>query len=298
MNRFSLHILYIFYGASILFLVSCKSLDDEEPIPAYIRIPAIVLQTPADNSQGSNSSKITEVWVYVDDNLQGVYPLPAKFPILNLGTKKITIRAGVYENGISSTRIDYPFYNSFDTTVTLNAGATVLINPIIRGYKSGANFRWQENFDGIGISLQKTNNSGNDVSITNDASSIFEGVASGKFIIIPNSYNVEIANTDLIFLPKQGINVFLEMDYSVNQDLAIGLFAQNTVSVSQVSAITVRPTVDGEGNRIWKKIYINLTNQVSQNTFATGYKVYFSAKEDTVTNNPSFLIDNLKLVSF
>mgnify|MGYP001300362070 CR=1 FL=1 len=53
-------------------IISCTKEDNN--IPAYIKIDNITLN---DNS----THKITDAWVYIDDNLQGVYELPANFPL-------------------------------------------------------------------------------------------------------------------------------------------------------------------------------------------------------------------------
>jgi len=50
---------------SLLLLYSCNK---EEPIPAYIHIDKIDLKTNY-SIQGSNSHKIIDAWIYVDDQL-------------------------------------------------------------------------------------------------------------------------------------------------------------------------------------------------------------------------------------
>ena len=70
--------------------------------PAYIKINDIELNN-------SSTDKITDAWVYIENQLQGVYELPAKFPVLETGVKEIRIKAGIKNNGISSSRVFYPF---------------------------------------------------------------------------------------------------------------------------------------------------------------------------------------------
>ena len=56
-----------------LLLFSCNELD--LGIPNYLIIEEI-------NVNDNTTANITDAWVYVDDNLIGVYELPANFPTL------------------------------------------------------------------------------------------------------------------------------------------------------------------------------------------------------------------------
>ena len=114
----------IFYGRKSLqfilicmavFSFSCSKFDKEEAVPSYISIPAIKLIVPDSlkSQQGTASAKISDAWVYINDVLQGVYELPAKFPVLKEGSNTIKIRAGIKQNGIGSTRPIYPFFNDY-----------------------------------------------------------------------------------------------------------------------------------------------------------------------------------------
>ena len=87
-------------GFILIAFVACKK---ENLTPAYIKINDIELNN-------SSTDKITDAWVYIENQLQGVYELPAKFPVLETGVKEIRIKAGIKNNGISSSRIFFiPF---------------------------------------------------------------------------------------------------------------------------------------------------------------------------------------------
>ena len=70
----------IFFIVIICF--SSCSKEESDGIPAFINIDSIFLN---DNI----TDNITDAWVYVNDNLQGVYELPVKFPILEEGDLSI-----------------------------------------------------------------------------------------------------------------------------------------------------------------------------------------------------------------
>ena len=77
------------------------------------------------------TDNITDAWVYLNDNLQGVYELPANFPVLAKGNQTLRVKAGIKLNGISSTRSPYPFYESFIDTIDLKLNETIIIDSII-----------------------------------------------------------------------------------------------------------------------------------------------------------------------
>jgi len=277
---------------------ACSLIDKPEPIPAYIRITNIDLKAPSDNSQGSSSSNVTDAWVYINDNLQGVYPLPTRFPVLLTGSNKLSVRSGIIQNGIDATRIDYPFYNAWDTTIELKEKEILSLKPKIYGYKSGTVFHFIEGFEGLGIDFEKTSSSVNDIYKTSNTSLVYEGNNCGKFEILSGTIDVTIASNKLYNLPKQGISVFLELNYNINQTMEVGIMAQNGATVNQSSVIGLRATTNSSGTTVWKKVYIDLTTAVSNQTYASGYKIYFYAKQEDGVSNPLFLIDNVKLVSF
>ncbi len=281
-----------------LLQAACSTFDKQEPIPSYIRITGIDLKTPTDNSQGSSSSNITDAWVYINDNLQGVYPMPTKFPVLLTGSAKLSIRSGIVQNGIDATRIDYPFYNAWDTTIELKEKEILSLKPRINGYRSGTVFHLNEDFEGLGLNFEKTSSSINDIYKTSNPAIIFEGNNCGKFEILSGSVDVTIATTNYYNLPKQGANVFLELNYNINQDMEVGVFAQEGAQIKQSPVLGLRATTNDQGINTWKKVYVDLTQAISNEVFATGYKIYFYAKQAKGVSSPIFYIDNVKLISF
>ena len=115
------------FFATLLFS-SCELYNPSEPIPAYIHIEKFNLTTDY-ATQGSNSHKITDAWVYVDDQLIGCFELPATFPVITEGTHKVKIVAGIKVNGIASNRGQYPFYNPYEQIVNFEVGKKITLSP-------------------------------------------------------------------------------------------------------------------------------------------------------------------------
>lgn len=289
-----------FYPLSFILLVSifasCKKINPEESTPGYILINDIQLSTKADQSQGSSASKITEAFVYVDDNLQGVYELPCKFPTLSTGNHRYTVRAGILMNGIKASRISYPFYSWFDTTFTLNPLERVSLKPKV-AYNSSAKFYWLENFENLGISLKKSRGS-NEVQLISAPEKTFEGAACGLLYVEPGTLYGELASTSAFTLPLQETPVYLEMNYKSNHPFTMGIYGNFPTTVKQEPIISLNPTVNDDGTSYWNKIYINLTPNISANSGATDFKIYFGAVADESYPTPEIYFDNIKLVSY
>jgi len=112
------------YLLIVLVLTSCQK-EDTDDIPTYLKINNVAL------NEGSTTSNITDAWVYVNDQLQGVYELPAKFPVLEEEIQNVRIKAGIKVNGIASGRIAYPFYSSYYEDITFTPNETKTINPTV-----------------------------------------------------------------------------------------------------------------------------------------------------------------------
>ena len=72
---------------ALLSAAGCNIINPEETAPSYIEVTGFQFNpTPTSVEMGSSSStKIKDVWVYVDNQFQGVYELPARFPVLKTG---------------------------------------------------------------------------------------------------------------------------------------------------------------------------------------------------------------------
>ena len=66
----------ITYLVALLIISACQKEENPNTIPAYLKIDIITLD------ENNTTTNITDAWVYINDQLQGVYELPAKFPLL------------------------------------------------------------------------------------------------------------------------------------------------------------------------------------------------------------------------
>ena len=103
-RKFTLYAFLVLAVFSVVF-ASCRKFEGSQTIPAYIHIESIVVDSLTDYfTYGSTTSKITDAWVYVDDDPIGCFELPATFPVLKHGPHKVTVYGGIMSNGIAAAR--------------------------------------------------------------------------------------------------------------------------------------------------------------------------------------------------
>ncbi len=268
----------ILYFILIFSFFSCNKENND--IPSYVKINDVDLLYNQDF--GANTENITDVWFYIDDNLQGVYEMPVEFPILNEGIQNIRIKAGVKANGIASTRVQYPFYNSYFDTIELNQDESKIISPI---FTYNNEFEAEiEDFESSGTIIDSTLNSEIDFSIISENQNHY---AYAK-IDTPN-INFEASTQDLI-LPQQGAPVYLEIDYKSSTEFLVGMYINYTQSVEKRELVWVTSKTD------WNKIYINLTSTVSESIGAISFKVFINMRRNDPSISEEISFDNVKIL--
>jgi hypothetical protein len=258
---------------------SCSK--ENSSTPAYVEINNVNLLT--DPNFGESTENISDIWFYVDDILQGVYEIPVQFPILEKGTKNIRIRAGVKANGISSTRIQYPFYSSYTDTIELNEDESISISP-----EFTYNNTYQaiiEDFESSGTIIDSTLNSEIDFSIISEDQENYYAYAK---IDTPN-INFEVSTQDLI-LPQQGAPVYLEIDYKCSTEFLVGVYVNYSQNVEKKELIWVTSKED------WNKIYINLTQTISESIGAESFKVFLNMRRMGSSFSEEISFDNVKIL--
>ncbi len=266
---------------------SCSKDDFEAEIPAYISIDKFSLTT--NQNQGSASENITDAWVYINDDLIGVFELPAKFPVLKEGTVNLKVFAGIKENGIAATRVKYIPYAPYEKQITLVKEETISVEPIVR-YHESIQFPWIQDFEGAALDF--SHHVSSDTVIKSQIIDVKEGDFSGLISLDPDMIFFEMTSPAQTNIPLTGTPVYLELDFKNNQEMTIGVY----LDANQFAFLTLGVSTE------WKKIYINLADVINKNNTGTNeLKVFFGMQESSTsifTTNPEIYIDNVKLVHF
>ena len=266
---------------------------DEELIPSYIQIDDIEVLT--NNSQGSNSSYITDAWFFVDGADRGAYPLPATIPYLGEGAHSIKVAPGIKLNGIAGTRVPYPLVEPEELDVELFRDSIIDLN-IRCNYYSTTKFALIEGFEDLNISFEETSTNTAEWRVTSRSSDpddyVFEGSHSGGGFLNDENNRLQLVTKQFFTeLPKNGIPAFIEMDFRANTTFVLSIVGYISGVGDSDDLIYLNPT-DGE----WKKIYINLTSIISYDVNVNEYKFVISADHTNESTESVVLIDNFKIL--
>lgn len=278
----------------LLFLLAgsqgCQYLyEPDAGMPAYIYVPGVTVSTTY-ALEGSSSHNVQDIWVYIDDEVQGIYQLPARIPILKQGEVKMRLNGGILLNGVSNTRAAYPHYAGFDTLINLVPGETDTIVPALR-YNTAIEFVWKEDFELQGFTLRRNPQSDTTLIRTNDTAYVFEGNSS-LLAFVDNTRSFFICETNAAFsLIRDGSNQFIEINYRNNVPLSVGYIAYAPDGSSFEQPIVVLNPSD-----VWKKQYINLTPFIGGNSGYT-YRIILAAIYNRNDGQIGQIqVDNLKLI--
>lgn len=277
----------------VLFGISCD--DEANLIPSYIRVNDVrlVANPSSQHLHGSLSHQITDIWVYVTDQTKqefiGAFEIPATLPILKEGPHTLTIRAGIKVNGISETRGEYPFYEKYEKQVNLVRDSVLEVHPEFM-YADFCEFLWVEDFEDGTASFVPSSRSDTIMMVTSAPGFVFEGDRSGQVSLDDSRFFFECFSSEAFDIPRQGTEVYLEMNFRTNNEMVTGLLA-NLSTQSVLSPVVVLNETSE-----WKKIYINLKNAVNINSQAITYNVFLSASKSGSVEESLILVDNLKLI--
>ena len=281
---------FCLFFLGITVLTSCDKFKGDQEVPAYLSIDSIYIFTDY-ASQGSAWANITDSWVYIDGQLIGAFEMPAKFPVLQTGTHKVTILAGIKKNGISATRAVYDFYAPINYNVKFGIDSVTRMKILKTTYASDANFLWKDDFEGTSISLDTTNRSTVTVNTTAVGSPLtIEGLHSA-IMITDSAHNfAEAQSHDDFVIPLA--TVYLELNYNINTSITVGVILTGPSAFIQMPVVNLNVT-----NNKSKKIYIELTPALNATTGIDHFRVYFGGFMDANLKQGIIVLDNVKVIT-
>lgn len=289
-------------GCSLVVIMlwgGCDLINPEEEAPAYLYVTGFELTTDG-VLEGSNSHKITDAWLSVDGNFLGVYTLPALIPVLETGEHVITLDAGIKDNGINSTPDIYPFYQSFQVTVDLQANETDTIRPVT-AYRNNTKFAFIEPFETTQHQFRDVRRPAGATGIQISTLDVFEGQSSALIMLDTAKQFVELATLNKYRdLLKTGAYVYLEVNYKSEVPVIFGVVGHlDAGGIGSTSALFEPGFLPKDE---WNKIYFNITEMIFEGDF-DAYQIVFQAFIPSENNKPTLTsakvwLDNIKLVYF
>jgi len=288
----------------VVFLVaSCSKDKFKAQTPSYLHLESIDLET--ESFEGSSSHKITAAWVTMDGNFLGAFEVPCIVPILAEGEHEFRISSGIKANGISATRITYPFYNVCDlflksnntyqlsdaNYITLIKDSSVVVKATTK-YTVNTDFLFIEDFEDAGAVLEMSEQSDTILSTTNIDSLVFEGYGSGEVHLDSVNDFFELISSE--FKPISSIYnaTMLELNYRCDHSFKLGVAVKSadTGVIDRFESIQISPSPD------WNKIYVHMTNQVNLGNSDDEFGVFLGSVKSSSVEKASFYFDNIKWV--
>jgi hypothetical protein len=237
------------------------------------------------------TNKITGAYVYFNNQLVGVYDLPADVPVIADGPGTILVNAGIDFTGMKNFMAVYPFYNSDSFSLTPAPGKKHVFNPVIT-YRSAAQIRYKEDFE-VGNTFIATNADLTDDTTlvrTNNPSLVWNGKGGSGYIYLTNSnkYSSNINNSSF---PIASGESYIEIDYKCSVEFQVGLQAMSAGSP------IIEPIATIKSNEKWNKLYIGLQTMTSK--YPTGpYRITVTAELPDGQTEGYIIIDNIKVISY
>ena len=282
---------YIIIVIIIQTIISCEDRLIAD-VPSYIEIKNFEYLGNQDESipysNNYTSTNITDAWISMNGQFIGCFEIPCKVPILNEGQKTFYISPGIKSSGQISTRIIYPYYEKDTIEINLQKNNSIIIEPKTYYKNNLANpqFNAQGGFENSGggtmFEIPETVSSNLNAISQNEV--VFQGQNSAAIFLDSVNNYFKIRNNAYLDLQP---GTFLELNFKSSTNFNIGLSIFNSANLPiDTTTIQLYPSEQ------WKKIYIDLSNEIMIGNNLSSYKIFFSGSS---YQTDTIYLDNLKL---
>ncbi len=237
----------VFLLLALLCLNSCDIFNKDEDAVAFVRISDFPLSV--EPGEGSASENIKDVWLSVNGELIGGFEIPVDIPVLSEGPANIKAFAGILDNGISTIRERYPFYEIYDVNVDLFDEQVIEIFPATTYIQNALQFTI-EDFEEPGIKMIRSLTSDTTINpvVNPDLTDSLRDGNVGQINLEGQKNHFKVESTfflDLAFLSL----VYMELDYRCEAPFVVGL-KRSEPSTSYISVAGFNPVFDSNGDGI------------------------------------------------
>lgn len=278
------------WAYSLLCLPIFISCDKEtEPAPSYLHIEAYDFDIKV--GQGTGRQKISDAWIYLNNNYVGAYELPATIPVIAEGPSEILVLPGIRINGQVTHAGTYALLEPFNSNINFNLGDTTTVSPV-SSYQADLKFPFIEDFEGIHFfNIDRDGNLETKLLLT-DQSEAYEGNYSG-IIELTDKRNAIYAVYDLEkVIPQSPDPIVLELHYKSDIPFNIGFVGDKGVlGEDYLVNATLLPKAE------WTKVYFDFREIINRsNAFHYRLAINASFIPDSAKATQKILIDNIKVV--
>jgi hypothetical protein len=244
-----------------LFFESCDYFHPKETVPSYIQVDTFSFQNAGPDSTGYPTQRITDVWLFVNNQTLGVYTLPTqKIPVIAEGKATISIQAGVFTDGIRKNRVYYPFYRSFETSTILEKEKTVKVTPHFSySDRMKKPFTFYQDFESGDTGCIRGEVGTVNLERIFHPAGTNENLYGRRFIRMTTqtaSDIIDFSNDVYVPLKTNGNPVYLEFDYKSTCPIQVGIKGLiGNVSPGSVADLVLNPREE------WTKVYVSLSEE-------------------------------------
>ncbi len=270
--------------------IGCDIINPSEPLPTRIELQPFDFQI--EPGQGSAQNKITEVWVYYNNNtFLGAFTPPVAVNFLDEGLTHFRFLPGIRNNGILDDAIAYPMFEEYTTDLNASPGSVFTVNPVTR-YKPEVVFSFLCDFelDNPWVDNRDTVSASNLVRSTTNP---FEGDYCGEIVMSQSAYFIEVGHLlSMGDLPVDGTKTYLEFRYKSEVDMSIGILGSDLTGGSFSRFFYLVKASDE-----WNMLYIDLTDLLVLSQLES-YKILFRSLYPGNSTEPEYhiFLDNIKVV--
>jgi hypothetical protein len=279
-----------FMSIMIILCLLSLSCDKDQMLaedPTYISVDTVEFFTKS--GQGTDRQLISELWVYADSQFIGSFPVPSTFPVLGKATLNLDFFAGIRANAQALSPQIYPLLAPVQVILDATPGQEVQITPRF-SYGNQIVLAFNEDFEVSNLFSQDLDGDSATFFMRTSERAI-EGI-SARAILNETNQQLEVASKFAYQgLPTNGLPVFLELEYTSDIPLAVGLRQPNGAKNYK---LILFPQQDKA-----QKIYLDLAVDIQQ-MGSSAYEVLFKASfdEELSKQQQEVTLDNLKLLHF
>lgn len=273
----------------IFSMLGCRLTDSANPEAFYLEIKEVVVANPVNGNAELN--KVTEVWVFIDNQIMGLYPLPAFIPVEYVKDKiDIKLFAGIRRNGF----IDYPVFHPFlvtpDITMNVSPNVKYALFPIFE-YGTSASMPINESFEvSNSFSIDYDGNPETKMERTN------KDASNGQYALLNVFKDGNKISEALSIRPisktehKRGKS-YIEFDYKGQDEISLGIakIKDGFFNVKYEVFVPAKPE--------WNRIYIDVTDILSPHDFDE-YRLIIRILKISSSSESETYIDNIRHIHF
>jgi hypothetical protein len=285
----------ILYGFLILFAIGlggCDIINPEESLPAYLRLGrSTVLVDPAQPLVSDLG--IRDLWIFRGQEFLGVYQIGAVIPFFPTQATEFVIEGGVFETGLSASRVRYPFWQPITLQVPTGALDTFTLTPTFQYYPDSLlAYPFVEDFESVGSNFVELVTGANAATLDITNADAFEGSRSGEIVFGPDFSQYEGASAGFFSLPQRGNNdVWVELTYKNNVPFTVGLYY-----VTNTDAGDLGDGIFFNSNMEWNTVYVHVNDFVRSVPETAVFRLYIRANSNGASGK--LLLDQVRVIYF